>query len=75
MASTAAVYFHRFYTRNCFCLVDPRLMSVGCLYLASKSEESLMMAKHMVGAAAPSQCRPQQGHTRELTKAMTSPAA
>lgn len=48
LASSAAVYFHRFYLRGCFCRADPRLVFVGCLYLASKAEESALAAKHMV---------------------------
>ncbi|KAG1667476.1 hypothetical protein FOA52_012231 [Chlamydomonas sp. UWO 241] len=48
VASTATVYFRRFYLRNCFCRVDPRLMFVGCIYLAAKVEESVVHAKHLV---------------------------
>ncbi len=27
---------------------DPRLVHVGCLYLASKTEETLLQAKHLI---------------------------
>lgn len=45
MASSASIYFRKFYLKNCFCEVDPRLVFVGCLYLASKTEESVVAAK------------------------------
>lgn len=48
VAATASVYFRRFYLKNCFCYVDPRLVFVGCIYLASKVEESQLQAKHLV---------------------------
>ena len=48
VAATASVYFRRFYLKNCFCHVDPRLVFVGCIYLASKVEESQLQAKHLV---------------------------
>ena len=48
VAATASVYFRRFYLTNCFCLTDPRLVFVGCVYLASKAEESVLPAKHLV---------------------------
>ena len=48
VTTTATTYFKRFYLRNNFCVIDPRLVYVGCLYLASKAEESLIQAKHLV---------------------------
>jgi cyclin C len=48
VTATASVYFRRFYLRNCFCHVDPRLVYVGCVYLASKAEESVLPAKPLV---------------------------
>eukprot|EP00798_Chlamydomonas_sp_ICE-L_P005639 gene5639-8961_t len=48
VSATAIVYFRRFYLRNNFCQTDPHLVSVGCLYLASKAEESLIAAKYLV---------------------------
>ncbi len=47
VAATASVYFRRFYLNNCFCHMDPRLVFVGCVYLASKAEESVLPAKHL----------------------------
>ncbi len=49
VAATASQYFRRFYLKNCFCHVDPRLVFVGCVYLASKAEESVLTAKHLAG--------------------------
>ena len=48
VAATASIYFRRFYLKNCFCLTDPRLVFVGCVYLAGKAEESVLPAKHLV---------------------------
>ncbi|GAX79776.1 hypothetical protein CEUSTIGMA_g7216.t1 [Chlamydomonas eustigma] len=48
VTATASIYFRRFYLRNCFCHVDPRLVYVGCVYLASKAEESVLPAKPLV---------------------------
>lgn len=51
VAATAIIYFKRVYLCNNFCRLDPRLVHVACLYLACKSEESLLAAKHLVACA------------------------
>ncbi|EGG20754.1 cyclin [Cavenderia fasciculata] len=43
--STAIVYFKRFYLKNNFIDCEPRLISITCLYLASKVEECITQAK------------------------------
>lgn len=50
MAASGVIYFRKIYIRHSFCTPekDPRLMYVACLYLASKAEESLLQAKHIV---------------------------
>ena len=35
----------RFYIQHNYCEYDPRLVGPACLYLASKTEESLIQAK------------------------------
>mmetsp|Transcript_39179 Transcript_39179/g.85235 ORF Transcript_39179/g.85235 Transcript_39179/m.85235 type:complete len:274 (-) Transcript_39179:1380-2201(-) len=47
VVATAVVYFRRFYLRNSFVEHDPRLTAPGCLYLASKAEESTVHARHL----------------------------
>ncbi|KAF5842078.1 cyclin-like protein [Dunaliella salina] len=49
VAATATAYFRKFYTRNSLCSWDPQLVHVGCLYLASKAEESSIAAITLVG--------------------------
>jgi len=48
VAATATAYFRKFYTRNSLCSWDPQLMHVGCLFLASKAEESSVAATTLV---------------------------
>jgi cyclin-C len=48
VAATAMTYFRRFYAKNSFTAFDPRLIAPGCLYVASKCEESIIAAKHLV---------------------------
>lgn len=50
VAGSAVIFFRRFYLRNNFTSQDPRLIAPGCLYLASKSEESLVAAKVLVAS-------------------------
>jgi hypothetical protein len=38
----------RFYAASSFCRHDPRLVAPGCLYLASKAEESVIAARALV---------------------------
>ncbi|OSX73780.1 hypothetical protein BU14_0328s0032 [Porphyra umbilicalis] len=52
VASTAAVYFARFYTRTPYAGADPRLLAPVALYLAAKAEEHTVPAKTVVAAAA-----------------------
>ncbi|KAK1869585.1 hypothetical protein I4F81_012059 [Pyropia yezoensis] len=52
VASTAAVYFARFYTRSPYAATDPRLLAPVALYLAAKAEEHTVPAKTVVAAAA-----------------------
>lgn len=52
VASTAAVYFARFYTRSPYVAADPRLLAPVALYLAAKAEEHTVPAKAVVAAAA-----------------------
>lgn len=51
VAATAILYFRRVYLTHSFCKTDPRLVYVACLYLASKAEEAVISAKHLVSAA------------------------
>eukprot|EP00775_Hariotina_reticulata_P011365 gene11365-11514_t len=45
VAATAVVYFRRLYAGSSFSAYDPHLVAPGCLYLASKVEESVIAAK------------------------------
>jgi hypothetical protein len=42
------VYFKRFYLRNSFHRHDPFIVAPSCLYLASKTEECITVAKLLV---------------------------
>ena len=44
------VYFRRVYVTSSFARHDPRLVAPGCLYLASKEEESVVSAKVLLAA-------------------------
>eukprot|EP00899_Mesostigma_viride_P019080 jgi/Mesvir1/27173/Mv20833-RA.1 len=44
VVATAITYFRRFYLRHAFVDYDPRLVAPACLYLAAKSEESVLQA-------------------------------
>lgn len=59
VAATAVVYFRRFYLRHSFCQHDPWLVAPGCLYLASKAEESLLAARHIVASMKKRTAQPQ----------------
>jgi cyclin C len=48
VAATAVIFFRRFYLRTSFCRHDPMIVAPSCLYLASKTEESITVAKHLV---------------------------
>ena len=50
VAATAAVYFRRVCATSSFARHDPRVLAPGCLYLASKSEESVVSAKVLLSA-------------------------
>ncbi len=45
VVASAITYFRRFYAASSFSAADPRIIAPGCLYLASKVEESVVMAK------------------------------
>ncbi|KAI8467900.1 MAG: C type cyclin [Monoraphidium minutum] len=50
VAATAVVYFRRVYVTSSYARHDPRLVAPGCLYLASKAEESVVSAKVLLAA-------------------------
>ena len=45
VVAVATIFMRRFYVHHDFCEYDPRLVAPACLYLASKTEESLIQAK------------------------------
>lgn len=45
VATTACVYFHRFYVRKTFVDHDPRLVTLACIYIAGKAEENSQHSK------------------------------
>lgn len=51
VAATASVYLRRVYATSAFARHDPRVVAPGCLYLASKVEESVVSARALVAAA------------------------
>lgn len=51
VASTAIVYFKRFFVRNAFQDIDPMLALVTSVYTASKIEESPVNIKHVCSEA------------------------
>ncbi|GBF92528.1 cyclin-C1-like [Raphidocelis subcapitata] len=51
VAATAVVYFRRVYVTSSYARHDPRVVAPGCLYLASKAEESVVSAKVLLAAA------------------------
>lgn len=50
VAATAVVYFRRVYAVTSFSRHDPRLVAPGCLYLASKAEESVIAGKVLLAS-------------------------
>lgn len=50
VAATAVVYFRRLYAGSSFSQYDPHLVAPGCLYLASKVEESVVAAKLLMAS-------------------------
>ncbi len=50
VAATAVVYFRRVYVTSSYARHDPRVVAPGCLYLASKAEESVVSAKVLLAA-------------------------
>jgi cyclin C len=50
VAATAVVYFRRLYAGSSFSRHDPHLVAPGCLYLASKVEESVVAAKLLLAS-------------------------
>lgn len=50
VAATAVVYFRRVCATSSFARHDPRIVAPGCLYLAAKSEESVVSAKVLLAA-------------------------
>jgi cyclin C len=50
VAATAVVYFRRLYAGSSFSAHDPHLVAPGCLYLASKVEESVVAAKLLLAS-------------------------
>ncbi|KAJ9515227.1 hypothetical protein QJQ45_002353 [Haematococcus lacustris] len=54
VAAVAITYFRKFYLRNSFGGVehDPTLIHVGCLYLASKAEETVLNARYFATTMA-----------------------
>lgn len=50
VAATAVVYFRRLYASSSFSAYDPHLVAPGCLYLASKVEESVVAAKLLLAS-------------------------
>ena len=47
VCSTAIVYFQRFYLNNSLAAHDPRIILIGCILLASKTEEARKILEHM----------------------------
>ncbi|KAK9821703.1 hypothetical protein WJX74_010599 [Apatococcus lobatus] len=45
VVAVACIFMRRFYVHLNFCEYDPRMVAPACLYLASKTEESLIQAK------------------------------
>ncbi|GFH09525.1 cyclin domain-containing protein [Haematococcus lacustris] len=54
VAAVAITYFRKFYLRNSFggAEHDPALIHVGCLYLASKAEETVLNARYFATTMA-----------------------
>jgi hypothetical protein len=50
VAATAVVYFRRVYVTSSYARHDPRVVAPGCLYLASKAEESVVSSKVLLAA-------------------------
>lgn len=50
VAATAVVYFRRLYAGSSFSVHDPHLVAPGCLYLASKVEESVVAGKMLLAS-------------------------
>lgn len=69
--ATAITYFRRVYSSHSLCKADPRLLYVTALYLAAKSEETSVAAKHMIATARklPSTMLPQHYDIKEVLDA------
>ena len=65
VSATAIVYFRRFYLNNSMSTHDPRIIMLGCLILAGKSEESRVERMSELSALNPD-CTPQRMLTAEL---------
>jgi len=65
VSATAIVYFRRFYLNNSMSTHDPRIIMLGCLILAGKSEESRVERMSELSALNPD-CTPERMLTAEL---------
>jgi hypothetical protein len=65
VSATSIVYFRRFYLNNSMSTHDPRVIMLGCLILAGKSEESRVERMNELLALNPD-CTPQRMLTAEL---------
>jgi len=65
VSATAIVYFRRFYLNNSMATHDPRVIMLGCLILAGKSEESRVERMDELLALNPD-CSPQRMLNAEL---------